>query len=169
MQFCRQRQKVSFGTFSPLPDVAGRERSSMSKSLSVNSTPQHVSGERLTPIWKDKGGSMEEPNRNKPFWRQGDIYFVKLDEEIDSGNAAPVKSGIIAKGETTGHAHRVSPSSIAEGALLCLVGRSMFLRSLEAGATIVHDEHGPIELPRGSYAVVAQQEFDGLRWRQVLD
>ena len=24
---------------------------------------------------------MEEPNRNKPFWRQGDIYFVKLDEE----------------------------------------------------------------------------------------
>ena len=39
----------------------------------------------------------------------------------------------------------------------------------EAGATIVHDEHGPIALPRGSYAVVPQREFDGLRWRQVLD
>jgi len=45
----------------------------------------------------------------------------------------------------------------------------MFLRSPEAGATIVHDEHGSIELPAGSYAVVLQQEFDGLRWRQVLD
>ena len=112
---------------------------------------------------------MEEPNRNKPFWRQGDIYFVKLDEEIDSANATPVKNGIIAKGETTGHAHRVSPSSITAGALLSLVGRSMFLRSPEAGTTNVHDEHGPIELPAGSYAVVPQQEFDGLRWRQVLD
>ena len=112
---------------------------------------------------------MERPNSSNPFWRQGDIYFVRLDEEIDSANATPVKNGIIAKGETTGHAHRVSPSSMAQGALLSLVGRSMFLRSPEAGATIVHDEHGPLELPAGSYAVVPQREFDGLRWRQVLD
>ena len=112
---------------------------------------------------------MEAPNSNKPFWRQGDIYFVKLDEKIDSADAVPVKSGIIAKGETTGHAHRVSPSSIAAGALLSIVGSAMFLRSPEAGTTIVHDEHGPIELPAGSYAVIPQQEFDGLRWRQVLD
>jgi hypothetical protein len=112
---------------------------------------------------------MEEPNRNNPFWRQGDIYFVKLDGEIDSANSTPVKNGVIAKGETTGHAHRVSLSSMAAGALLTLVGRSMFLRSPEAGTTVVHDEHGPIELPAGSYAVVPQREFDGLRWRQVLD
>ncbi len=112
---------------------------------------------------------MEEPNRNKPFWRQGDIYFVTLDGEITSTDTTLVKNGIIAKGETTGHAHRVSPSSMAAGALLSLVGRSMFLRSPEAGTTIVHDEHGPIELPRGTYAVVPQREFDGLRWRQVLD
>ena len=112
---------------------------------------------------------MEEQNRNKPFWRQGDIYFVKLDEEIDSASATPVKSGIIAKGETTGHAHRVTPSSIAQGSLLSLIGRSMFLRSPEAGTIIVHEEHGTIALPRGSYAVVPQREFDGLRWRQVLD
>jgi hypothetical protein len=112
---------------------------------------------------------MEEANRSKPFWRQGDIYFVKLDKEIDSAKGTPVKNGIIAKGETTGHAHRVSPSSIAAGALLSLVGRSMYFRSPEAGATIVHDEHRPIELPAGSYAVVPQREFDGLRWRQVLD
>ena len=112
---------------------------------------------------------MEEKNGSNPFWRQGDIYFVKLDGEIDSENATAVKNGIIAKGETTGHAHRVSPSSMAQGALLSLVGRSMFLRSPEAGATIVHDEHGPIALPAGSYAVVPQREFDGLRWRQVLD
>jgi hypothetical protein len=100
---------------------------------------------------------------------RGIFYFVKLDEEINSENAALVINAIISKGETTGHAHRVSQSSIAAGALLTLVGRSMFLRSPEAGTTIVHDEHGPIQLPAGSYAVVLQQEFDGLRWRQVLD
>ena len=112
---------------------------------------------------------METPNGSNPFWRQGDIYFVKLGEEADSAESRPVKNGVIAKGETTGHAHRVSQSSMAAGALLYLVGRSMFLRSPEAGAKIVHDEHQAIDLPKGLYAVVPQQEFDGLRWRQVLD
>lgn len=112
---------------------------------------------------------METPKSDTRFWRQGDIYFVKLDGEAPSEGAAPVKSGVIAKGETTGHAHRLAPSSMTQGALLYLVGRSMFLRTAEAGATIVHDEHGPIALPAGSYAVVPQREFDGLGWRQVLD
>ena len=122
---------------------------------------------------------MEIPNN--PFWRQGDIYFVKLEEEADpaesktqrslfpSRESKTVKNGLIAKGETTGHAHRVSQSSMAAGALLYLVGRSMFLRSPQAGTKIVHDEHHAIDLPKGRYAVVPQQEFDGLRWRQVLD
>jgi hypothetical protein len=111
---------------------------------------------------------MEEPNSSKPFWRQGDIYFVKVDEEPRS-DGTPVKNGIIAKGETTGHAHRVSPSSMAQGALLSLIGRSMFLRSPQAGTKIVHDEHHAIDLPAGLFAVVPQREFDGLGWRQVLD
>ena len=105
----------------------------------------------------------------RPFWRQGDIYFVKLDNEPGLEGASPVETGIIARGEETGHAHRVSPSSLADGAALALLGGSMYLRSPQAGATIVHDEHGPIELPAGAYVVVHQQEFDGLRWRTVID
>ena len=112
---------------------------------------------------------METQDSSNPFWRQGDIYFVKIGEEADFAESKPVKNGIIAKGETTGHAHRVSQSSIAAGALLYLSGRAMFLRSPQAGAKIVHDEHLAIDLPKGLYAVVPQQEFDGLRWRQVLD
>jgi hypothetical protein len=112
---------------------------------------------------------METPNGSKPFWRQGDIYFVKLEGETDQATSTPVKTGIIAKGETTEHAHRLSQQSMAQGAVLSLLGRSMFLRSPQAGATIVHDEHHAIDLPAGLYAVVPQQEFDGLGWRQVLD
>jgi hypothetical protein len=112
---------------------------------------------------------MQETDSKTPFWRQGDIYFVKLDEEIDPSKATTVKNGVIAKGEHTGHSHRLMASSMAGGAALVMLGRSMFLRSPEAGATIVHDEHHAIDLPAGSYAVLHQREFDGLEWRQVLD
>ena len=112
---------------------------------------------------------METKTLERPFWRQGDIFFVKLDREPGLEGARPVKTGVIARGETTGHMHRLAPASQGEGALLVLLGREMYLRAPEKGATIVHEEHGPIALPVGVYAVVNQQEFDGLRWRTVLD
>ena len=115
---------------------------------------------------------MEKQTSSNPFWRQGDIYFVKVGEDADTAESKPVKNGIIAKGETTGHAHRVAPSSLTAGALLFVAGRTgreMFLRSPQAGTKIVHDEHHAIDLPKGLYAVVHQQEFDGLRWRRVYD
>ena len=111
---------------------------------------------------------MEQSNQTKPFWRQGDIFFVKFDGEPRS-DGTPVKNGVIAKGETTGHAHRLSPSSMTQGALLSIIGRDMFLRAPEIGAKIIHNEHHAIDLPQGLYAVVHQQEFDGLRWRTVYD
>jgi len=105
----------------------------------------------------------------RPFWRQGDIYFVKIDREPDFQAPKPVKTGVIARGEQTGHMHRVSNASVANGAALALLAGFMYLRAPEPGATIVHDEHGAIQLPMGIYAVVNQQEFDGLSWRTVLD
>jgi hypothetical protein len=104
----------------------------------------------------------------RPFWRQGDIYFVKLEGAPNLEGATPIKTGIIARGEQTGHMHRVSPASLEAGAALTMLDGAMHLRA-NAGATIVHDEHGPIHLPAGDYAVVNQQEFDGLRWRVVID
>ncbi len=112
---------------------------------------------------------MEQRKSDHPFWRQGDIFFVKLAEEQNLGDAPVQKNGVIARGEQTGHAHRVAASSLAAGAVLYLLGREMYLRAPAEGAVVVHDEHQPIQLPAGSYAVVNQQEFDGLRWRQVLD
>jgi len=105
----------------------------------------------------------------RPFWRQGDIYFVKLDQSPALEGAKPVKTGVIARGEQTGHMHRVSNPSLVGGASLTMLGQAMYLRAPETGAEIVHDEHGTLELPAGLYAVVNQQEFDGLRWRAVID
>ena len=105
----------------------------------------------------------------RPFWRQGDIFFVRLDQTPDFAHASTLKNGVIARGEQTGHMHRVSRTSLAEGAALVTMAGSLYLRAAEAGATIVHDEHGAIELPAGIYAIANQREFDGLRWRTVLD
>ncbi len=112
---------------------------------------------------------MKTTESTRPFWRQGDIYFVKLDREPELDEAKPIKTGIIARGEESGHMHRLSATSLAEGSALLSAGGSMFLRTAESGATIVHDEHGPIQLPKGTYAVVNQREFDGIVWRAVLD
>jgi hypothetical protein len=112
---------------------------------------------------------MDKVRSDHPFWRQGDIFFVKLDDAADLAKATLVKSGIIARGEQTGHTHRVAKASLAAGAALYLLGRSLYLRTPEAGATIVHDEHKPIDLPAGLFAVVRQREFDGLAWQQVRD
>lgn len=112
---------------------------------------------------------METPKSSRPFWRQGDIFFVKVAQDLNLDQASPLKNGLIARGETTGHAHRVAAASLRAGAVLYALGPDMYLRAPEAGATIVHEEHGPIELPSGDYAVVQQQEFNGLRWRRVLD
>ncbi len=112
---------------------------------------------------------MENARTDRPFWRQGDIFFVKVEDTFNLDGAKAVKNGVIARGETTGHMHRVAASSLAAGAVLYALDRALYLRASEAGATIVHDEHKPIELAAGVYAVVPQQEFDGLRWRQVVD
>jgi len=105
----------------------------------------------------------------RPFWRQGDIYFVQLNQEPDFAHASVLKNGVIARGEQTGHMHRVSPASLAAGSVLVTLAGSMYLRAAEAGTTIVHDEHGAIDLPPGLYAIANQREFDGLGWRTVLD
>jgi len=112
---------------------------------------------------------MERLKSDSPFWRQGDIFFVRVDDIPNLEAAKQVKNGVIARGETTGHMHRVSQASLAAGAVLYAIGRGLFLKASESGAAIVHEEHKAVNLPAGTYAVVPQREFDGLRWRQVVD
>src|SRR6059036_2866550 len=88
--------------------------------------------------------TVKRTESDQPFWRQGDIFFVKVVREPEFEATKPIETGIIARGEQTGHMHRVSPSSLADGATLVVRGDSMYLRAPESVATIIHDEHGPI-------------------------
>lgn len=73
---------------------------------------------------------------------------------------------VLAEGELTGHSHRVAEKDAAE---LFRSGNLLFLSVTADRATLVHQEHGPIELPRGVYRVWRQREYSPREIRIVRD
>ena len=89
------------------------------------------------------------------MWRQGDVFIERVSSIPD---AARQRGGtVIAHGELTGHSHRLADPSGAQ----LYHGSSeaeLYLRA-SAAVSIVHDEHGPIDLPAGSYRLWRQREY----------
>lgn len=88
------------------------------------------------------------------LWRQGDVLIesieaIPLDAELREGPP------VLAYGEATGHSHRVE---VPETAQVWVLHGQLYLKLLET-ATVVHDEHGPITLPAGTYRVWQQREY----------
>ena len=94
--------------------------------------------------------------------RQGDILFVKIDVLPES--LAAKDDGVIALGEQTGHKHL-----LVYGSLLTDKQNNMFITVTSELATIKHEEHRAITLPKGLYRVIKQREYDPEGWRDVKD
>ena len=94
--------------------------------------------------------------------RQGDILFVKIDVLPES--LAAKDDGVIALGEQTGHKHL-----LVDGSLLTDKQNNMFITVTSELATIKHEEHRAITLPKGLYRVIKQREYDPEGWRDVKD
>jgi len=94
--------------------------------------------------------------------RQGDLFFVKT-EEIPS-DAQPIEGGVIARGEATGHTHRVRSGT---GIALMVAGVT-YVRAL-AEAFVDHQEHSTIILPPGNWEVFRQREYTPKGWVRVDD
>lgn len=73
---------------------------------------------------------------------------------------------VLAEGEVTGHAHRLKDPTSGR---VFSVGSDLYLEVLADTATIVHEEHGPVTLPRGGYAVRIQREYSPQEIRRVVD
>ncbi|MEV6930027.1 hypothetical protein AB0M46_36855 [Dactylosporangium sp. NPDC051485] len=74
---------------------------------------------------------------------------------------------ILARGEATGHAHViVGPDT----ALLTVPDdpSTLFVK-IVTRAHVVHEEHGPITIPAGTYRVVRQREYIPGAYRYVAD
>ena len=98
------------------------------------------------------------------MWRHGDVLIASVDAIPDS--AKPQLHTILARGEVTGHAHRIAEPGAAQ---LWEHGGLLYLRVFADSATLVHEEHRAISLPRGSYRVWMQREYTPAEIRRVVD
>jgi hypothetical protein len=101
------------------------------------------------------------------MWRQGDVFVATVDAIPERARRSPVPHGILVHGELTGHSHRLEDPRSA--ALFAGLPGELFLDVPAGGTRIVHDEHGPIELPQGVYRVWRQREYSPQAIRVVQD
>ena len=99
------------------------------------------------------------------MYRQGDLLFVPTDENEIDKNATEDKTGIIARGESTGHMHRIRAG---QQAALLVAASILYIRAFRETA-IDHQEHDTIVLPPGDWKVIRQREYIPEGWRQVAD
>ena len=101
------------------------------------------------------------------MYRQGDVLLVPVKSVPAKARKGRRDRGriVLAYGERTGHAHAIESMAVD-----LLERRSdRFIRIPEEGATLRHEEHGPIELAPGSYRVVLQREYTPERVVRVAD
>jgi len=98
------------------------------------------------------------------MYRHGDILVAPV-ESIPKA-ARKVQHLVLAEGELTGHSHRISEGGAA---VLFQTESEMFLDVVGRIATLVHQEHGPIELPQGKYRVWRQREYAPQEIRIIRD
>ncbi len=98
------------------------------------------------------------------MYRHGDVILTQVNEIPDTAHPKP--TAVLAWGEATGHSHRISdPSSVQ----LYTDGAVGYLRVTSESALLVHDEHKPIELPRGLYRFWQQREYSPKEIRTIVD
>lgn len=107
------------------------------------------------------------PRKAVPMWRHGDVFIAAV-SEIPSGTRK-LSHCILAEGELTGHVHRIKERNVSE----LFEGNDRddvrYLRVTAETATLIHQEHHDIQLPRGEYRVWIQREYSPEAIRKVID
>jgi hypothetical protein len=96
------------------------------------------------------------------IYRQGDVLLVE--SKLPEGSKKVKRAGdvILAYGEVTGHAHRLAEGTVTEHQA---AGRRFITTK---GANLTHEEHSTITLPRGTYEVIQQVEYQK-EFKPVVD
>ena len=98
------------------------------------------------------------------MWRHGDVLIATVDTIPNEARLQTHTT--LARGEITGHSHRVAEPRSAQ---LFEANGLLFLKVLADTATVIHQEHKPITLPRGNYRVWIQREYTPTEIRRVVD
>ncbi len=100
-------------------------------------------------------------------FRQGDILIERIGALPEDCAPVPPDDGrlVVAYGEATGHAHAV----LGSAELYESEEGRRFLKVLEEGGLLTHEEHDPIVLPAGTYMVERQREYAPRRPNLIED
>lgn len=105
-----------------------------------------------------------QANLGGVLYRHGDVLIRRIDR-LPIG--VQKREGVtLAHGEVTGHRHRLQQANAVQ---LWGQGSELFLEVKQASATLVHEEHRAIELPRGFYQVWRQREYRPDAYVEVMD
>ena len=97
------------------------------------------------------------------MWRHGDVLIAIVDGIPKDAHSVP--GAVLARGEATGHAHRIAKS---DSVRIWRSGSTTFLEVLKP-AQLIHEEHDTIELPCGTYRFWMQREYSPEAIRRVVD
>jgi len=105
------------------------------------------------------------------MYAQGDILFVRRGMPSEKGEE--IMDGVIARGEITGHTHRLRPG---QDAVLRAVAGLMYIEAMRE-AVVEHvlpdgrstGDHDSVSLPEGIWEVRRQREWTPEGYRQVAD
>ncbi len=112
-------------------------------------------------------------NRITEIKRHGDLLIVKI--EYISTSLVETKSNVLAVGETTGHSHKLNGQVIVYENInkdtLGQLGGAENMTSLKNAVPsklfvanseqyLVHEEHKPLKIEPGVYAVINEREYD---------
>ncbi|SKB14281.1 conserved hypothetical protein [Planktothrix sp. PCC 11201] len=96
--------------------------------------------------------------------RQGDVLLIFL---IPGTAVKHNKQDhlVLALGEATGHKHQISNGQ----AELYERDGTLYLRVLSEFATLSHEEHHALQIPKGDWVVRIQREYEPTGWHPVAD
>ena len=97
------------------------------------------------------------------MWRHGDVLIAAADTL--PREAKRRHSTVLVHGELTGHSHRLEEPAAGE---LWDANGVLFLRVTAPSVRVIHQEHAPITLPRGTYRVWQQREYSPEAIRRVV-
>ena len=111
------------------------------------------------------------------LFAQGDVLLERVGDLVPSGQMIPPDTDgayVLAEGETTGHRHAIheSVNFFRDDGLARDIASDLYIghvRVDEPEALLVHEEHAPIALPRGTYRVRRQRELEPRDARVVAD
>ncbi len=111
-------------------------------------------------------------------YAQGDIVIERVEDRRMAGT--PVERDadgavVLARGEVTGHRHAFYAGNVAmfrDDALARDIPAELYVGHIRVrgeGAELRHEEHETITLPKGTYRVRRQREFDSLEAARVVE